>query len=116
MAAPPRVQNTKTTEPPVPLKEVSYRDSEGRNWKVLLPENVSEAEASRGIPVGPPSLAPLKLPLDVEVRLHNELYARQLFIQEDYQNRRQHVMGALMAALRLDVQRLVDLTLPTKEG
>lgn len=115
MAAPPRIRDIKA-EPLLPLKEVTRRDSEGRNWKVLLPENVPESEASRGIPVGPPSLQPLSLPLDVEVRLHNELFARQLYTQADVTSRRQHVAGALMAALRVDVQRLVDLYIPTKEG
>lgn len=91
------------------LRELDHVDTEGRRFRVMLPEGVPDTEAGIGINLGPPDLTPLNLPLSVEVRLNNELHARRLFRAPDVARRRQDVVGALMAALSLDAGRIVDL-------
>lgn len=102
-----------------PLKAVDWTDEEGRIWRALIPQSVPDADAPRGVPLGPPSLEDLGLPLEQEVRLHNQLHARRLFTIRDVKARRLDVQGALQAALKVDSQRIVNLYLPTdgkKEG
>jgi hypothetical protein len=89
------------------LREASWEDTEGRKWAVLLPESALDSEAALGIPVGPPSLESLALPIEVEVRLHNQLFDRRLLTTRDVKNRPADVMGALLAALKVDKQRLI---------
>jgi len=89
------------------LRETSYEDGEGRRWAVLLPESAPESDAAQGIPVGPPSLEVLGLPLEVEVRLHNQLFDRHLLRSSDVKRRPADVMGALMATLKVDKQRII---------
>lgn len=91
------------------LKTASYEDEVGRKWRTLLPQEAPEDDAPAGIPAGPPSLASLDLPLDIEIRLHNELHARGLLAASDIRHRRQELYAALMAALRIDVERLQAL-------
>lgn len=97
------------------MKRSRYVDSEGRKWAVMLPDGMSEGDANKGIPLGPPSLEPLGLPLEVEVRLHNQLFGRELFTERDVKARRQHVMGAIQATLKVDVERIVQLYRPEPE-
>ena len=85
------------------MREASYTDTEGRQWAVLLPDGVPDSDAALGIPLGPPSLESLGLPLEFEVRLHNQLYVRRLFTFRDMKTRRMEIMGALQAALRVDI-------------
>jgi len=91
------------------MKPVDYRDRDGRTFRALLPDNAPASHAPRGIPVGPPHLDALRLPLAVEVRLHNELHHRGVFTARDALKRRPDVQAALMAALAVDAQRIVDL-------
>ena len=91
------------------MREMSYTDDEGRQWAVSLPDGVPESDAALGIPLGPPSLAPLGLPLDVEVRIHNQLFARRLFTPRDVKTRRMEILGALQAALRVDIVAIAAL-------
>jgi hypothetical protein len=77
--------------------------------RVQLPKDAPDSEASRGVVLGPPSVDSLSLPEDISVRLHNQLHARQLFSMSDVRRRRQDVLGALMAALKVDVERVVQL-------
>ncbi len=108
----------KVSLPSEPLREVDWTDAEGRIWRTLIPQNVSDSEAQRGVPVGPPSLEDLGLPLAHEVRLHNQLHARRLFTIKDVRTRRRDIVGALLAVFKLDAQRIVELYLPDgkKEG
>lgn len=88
------------------MREVTYTDFDGRKWRRLLPEGVPDEEASSGVPAGPPPLMSLNLPLDLEVRLHNELFHRGLLTAADINGKRVEVRSALMAALRLDVEAI----------
>jgi hypothetical protein len=91
------------------MRETSYTDDDGRRWAVSLPDGVPESDAALGIPLGPPSLAPLGLPLDVEVRIHNQLFGRRLFTPRDVKTRRMEILGALQAALGVDIVAIAAL-------
>ena len=75
----------------------------------MLPDGVPDSDANMGMIVGPPPLTPLGLPLETEVRLHNALHDRELFTLLDVTKRREHVVGAIMSALKVDAQHIVDL-------
>jgi hypothetical protein len=93
------------------VRQSSYTDEEGRHWSVSLPDGVPETDAALGIPLGPISLEPLGLPLEVEVRLHNQLFARRIFTVSDVKARRVDIFGALQAAFRVDTERIAQLYL-----
>ncbi len=97
------------------MRQTSYTDEDGRQWAVNLPDGAPEADTALGIPVGPISLAPLNLPLDVEVRLHNQLFARRIFSEADVKGRRADIFGALQAAFRVDTGKIAQLYL-AQEG
>lgn len=84
-----------------------YKDLEGRQKVVLLPEGAPESDVDKGILVGPPPLDDLNLPIEVEVRLNNELFARGILEGRDVLRKRQEVQYAIQAALRLDVERVI---------
>ncbi len=93
------------------MREASYTDEEGRQWAVTLPDDAPESDAALGFPLGPPSLEPLGLPLDVEVRMHNQLFGRRLFTRRDVKGRRMEILGAVQAALKVDVVAIANLYL-----
>ena len=90
------------------MRKVQYKDSDGRlSWR-LIPDEAPDSEAIVGAIVGPPPLFVLDLPLEVEVRLNNELFARGIITESDATRRRSEVVAALQAALRVDAGRIVD--------
>jgi hypothetical protein len=91
------------------MKEVDYKDTDGRLWRARVPDDCPVDRYAEGIPVGPPALAALELPLELEIRLHNELHARKLFTLRDALRRPQDVTAALQATLKLDAQRIQSL-------
>lgn len=93
------------------LREASYVDEEGRHHAVLLPDGVSDEDAAKGLPLGPPNLASLDLTDEQEVRLHNQLFSRRLFTAQDVRARRVDVVAALMATLKIDAERVVQVYL-----
>lgn len=80
-----------------------YKDDEGRWWVVAVPEG--ETDLAMGIPIGPPDLSGLNLPLNIEVRLHNQLWSRGLITAKDIRgpNGSREVFAALQSALKVDV-------------
>lgn len=72
-----------------------------------MPQGVPAAKASVGVPIGPPSLDALGLPKEIEIRLHNQLYEREIFTEKDARQRMRDVHSALMAALGVDVHRIL---------
>lgn len=76
---------------------------------MLLPEDAEDTQASMGVPVGPPNLSELGLPLEMEVRLNNELAARGIFTSEDARKRRSEIVAAIQAAIKVDAGRIVDI-------
>lgn len=91
------------------MRNVTYKDRKGRLFKVIMPDNAQDDHIEFGIFVGPPLLTALSLPRDVEVKLHNELYARGLFTKQDVIKRRNDVIGALQSALAIHVEKIVEL-------
>lgn len=92
----------------------SFTDVDGRKWAVTLPDDAPDSDAPLGLLLGPPSLETLGLPLEAEVRLHNELFARRLWTLADVTRRRMDILGALQSAFKVDIGKIVELY--TKEN
>lgn len=93
------------------MKFVTYKDTMGRLFKVSLPDDAPDSDAMFGIVVGPPELDALGLPPDIEVRLNNQLFTRGIFTPLDAKRRREDITNALIAALKVDTNRLIELYL-----
>lgn len=74
-----------------------------------MPDRRPDSDASVGIPLGPPPLTDLGLPLDVEVRLHNQLFDRHLLREADVRQRPGEVVSAVAAAYRVDATRVIGI-------
>lgn len=79
----------------------------GKKYKAIVPDDAPQSTWQYGIIQGPPDISGLGLPPSIEVRLHNELFVRGLITKKDLQRSTQDVQGALMAALSVDMQRIV---------
>lgn len=92
------------------LREVTYRDQDGRLWARKIPHGAPDSEAEYGIPIGPLPLDAISLPApaDFLVQLHNQLFHRRIFSLEDLRRRRGDVASAIAAALRLDVETIAN--------
>lgn len=93
------------------MRRVSYTDHEGRLRVSMIPEEALDIEAEVGVPIGPPDLSGLKLPLEIEVRLNNELYHRGILDARDALRNRQEIVYALQAALKVDAERIFGMYL-----
>lgn len=91
------------------MREAVKEDEKGRKWLVLIPDTAPDSEAQMGIVVGPPSLDSLRLPEHIAIKLHNGLFDRGLFREQDVKQRRQEVVSALLHAIGADVRRVVNL-------
>lgn len=91
------------------MRRVMHKDKQGRKTWVNIPENAPDSHAAMGLLVGPPSLVDLKLPRDVEVFLHNQLFDRGLIERKDVKARPQDIFAALQAAYRVDVAAITNL-------
>lgn len=91
------------------MREAMFEDELGRRWAVLLPDRLPDREANLFPPIGPPSLEGLGLPRDLEVRLHNELYARRIFSLSEAKARKMDIFAALQHAFRVDIGRILEL-------
>lgn len=98
------------------MKAVNWEDDNGRRHRVLVPDDCPEDMYPAGIPVGPPDLAPLGLPPEIEVRLHNQLHSRGIFTPRDALRRPADLQGALQGALKLDIQALQRLYVEQQGG
>lgn len=84
-----------------------WEDADGRRYASLIPADMPDSEARRGAVLGPPDLSPLGLPLAMEVRLHNELHAGELFTEDDFRRRGAEVTRAIQRAFRVDLQTMM---------
>lgn len=91
------------------LKRASYIDAEGRKKVVLIPEEAGQEQVEMGIPVGPPSLADLNLPEELEVRLNNELVNRGILTPIEALRNRTEISLAIQSALKLDVDKIIKM-------
>lgn len=81
---------------------------DGRPYRVIVPDDAAEYEWPKGVVVGPADLSPLELPLEVEERLHNELFARRIITAADCTKKRGEIVAAIMATLSLDAERVYE--------
>lgn len=93
------------------LERITYTDEEGRKKVVLLPNDSLEADPSMGVPVGPPTLENLNLPKEIEVRLNNELFNRNILTAQDALKHRGEILYAVQAALKIDANSVLDMYL-----
>lgn len=91
------------------MKQASYTDEAGRQISVWLPDTAPESHGPMGVRIGPPDLSPLGLPLETEVRLHNELHARGLLTASQAAIGLDQIRAALMAALKVDALAIAAL-------
>jgi len=91
------------------MREVTHIDSRGNMFLVRLPDDAPDSDAEYGIVIGPPDLAALELPTPIAVRLNNQLFMRKLFTLREATKRSNELFAALQAALRVDVQQLLNL-------
>lgn len=88
---------------------VAFIDRQGRKTVRTVPDAAPEATWAGGVIIGPPDLSELELSQEVTTRLHNELYNRGIIRRGDARARRPEVHAALMAALRVDSERIIQL-------
>jgi hypothetical protein len=93
----------------VPNKLVDYATPDGRKYKSELPLEAPLSHASRGVRWGPPDLSPLGLPPQIAVRLHNELFARNLFTYRDVRANMNEVVSAVMHTFAVDAQMIASI-------
>lgn len=91
------------------MRDVEQVDSVGRKSKVRIPDDAPDSHAQFGVLIGPPDLSGLELPQELEVKLNNELYNRNLLTLRDVKARPQEVQYALQATLKVDVTRILNL-------
>lgn len=88
------------------MESREYTDANGRRWAVMVPDGCPDNMTRSGVPIGPPSLTRLGLPLEVEVRMHNQLLERGILTKRDFEARPRDVMAALQATYRVDLATL----------
>ncbi len=89
------------------MRPVDYTDKQGRNYRVMLPDDAPDEEAPMGIPIGPPDVVDhLGLPEPLATRLHNLLHERGLWDIATLRKKGNVLRGVWQAALRVDVNRL----------
>lgn len=88
------------------MLDVEYKDSQGRLFKVSVPNETIDPKF--GIIIGPPLLDELELPTAIMIKLHNELYARGILTAEDARVRIDEVNNSVRAALRLTTEKVVE--------
>lgn len=81
---------------------------EGRRYKAEVPDGTPEFMWNKGVIIGPPDLPGLGLDNIRETRLHNELFNRGLITLLQVQKRPQEVIGALQAALKVDMNTIME--------
>lgn len=98
------------------MKRGSYTDSKGRKFATWLPEDAADVDADMGIPLGPPNLEQLGLPEELEIRLHNQLFARGIFTHAQAEANKLNVQAAMQAVLKLDVLHIVEIYRNAENG
>lgn len=88
------------------MKDVDFVDETGRTFRVRVPDECPPENYHQGIRIGPPLLSDLGWPESIEIRLHNALHSRRIFTAKDVMGRPRDVQAAIMAACKLDMQRL----------
>lgn len=91
------------------MMAVKVTDDAGRVSVMKVPEDAPEKMWPGGILIGPPDLSSLGLSEEVTTKLHNELFNRGIVDRAAARRNRPEVHQALMAALRIDAERIINL-------
>jgi hypothetical protein len=91
------------------MMTVTHVDGVGRKSLVHVPDGAPEKNWGQGILLGPPEMSSLGLSEEVTTRLHNELFNRGIVRRGDARARRPEIHAALMAALRVDAEKIITL-------
>lgn len=92
------------------MKQVEWSDERGRKFISRLENHEPDDDAPLGILIGPPDIVDgLGLPEETATILHNQLFARKLWTLKDIQKQPQQLIGALQAALGVNVQKIMSL-------
>lgn len=76
----------------------------------LIENHEPDENAPGGILVGPPDIVDdLDLPEEIATNLHNQLFHRKLWTLRDVERNPQQLLGALQAALNMDVSKIMML-------
>lgn len=90
------------------MKRVTYEDKKGRKYLAEVENGAPEEEYYLFPKIGPPEgvVDLLELPEPFATRLHNLLYDRKLWSTQEIRKQPKALLGALQAALKIDVQTL----------
>lgn len=91
------------------MKDVTVTDIHGRKSVYSIPDDAPEWHGSMGLFKGPPDLEKLDLPIDIEVRINNQLWARGLITENDLKKRPNEIILAIQSALKIDAQKISQL-------
>lgn len=86
------------------MREVSWTDARGYQWRSLVRDDDPDESASQGILLGPPPLAELDWE-GIRKDLHNELVSHRLFSWRDLQERG-GLPGIILGAMKRRVVAL----------
>jgi hypothetical protein len=91
------------------MKTVDWTDKKGRKFRSLLPDDVPDSEAAKGVLVGPPDITSvLKLKEPLSTDLHNALYESGLFTTKDIKRQPNVLQGVLQRVLGLSVTKIYE--------
>lgn len=91
------------------MMTVTHVDEMDRRTWVHVPDGAPEKTWGQGIAIGPPDLSSLELGEETTTRLHNELFHRGIIRRSEARTRRADVHAALMAALRVDAEKIITI-------
>ena len=104
------------------MRKVEWTDFRGRKFLSVLEDHEPDESAPYGILLGPPPdvADDLGLPEDTATQLHNQLFHRGLLAKADVTRRPQELHAALMAAMKMNVQKIMAkydvTTIPDDSG
>lgn len=90
------------------MRRLVHNDG-GRKTLVEIPDGKPDSHARYGVVIGPPDLSALGLPSEIEIRLHNELFARGILTHRDAKKRRQEIVNALHSVFAVNAERILNI-------
>jgi hypothetical protein len=91
------------------MRQVEYQNELGRKYLVGLPDDVPDAEAEKGIPIGPPDVVEeLGLPEPFATNLHNALFDHKMWNIHVVRKNPKLLFGILQRIIRVDVHKLME--------
>lgn len=93
------------------MKSVIWTDPDNITRKSILPDNIDDSEAIKGVPVGVDIIENLVnggMPYETAVRLQNELRRRGYWTARDIKETA-GIFAALQSAYRLDTAAIINI-------